>query len=99
MDARRPEWVRAPHWPPRLPSRRRRAGGLVMRRPRPTDALRFILVLLALAPTRAWAAWPHDTHANVPVCTAVGDQNHAVACSDGAGGIIIAWRDNRSGTT
>lgn len=39
-----------------------------------------------------WAA------AGVPVCTAAGDQTQLVACSDSAGGAIVAWTDARSGT-
>lgn len=34
----------------------------------------------------------------VPVCTAAGDQTSLTAASDGAGGLIVAWQDTRSGT-
>jgi hypothetical protein len=33
----------------------------------------------------------------VPVCAAASKQNHVQLTSDGAGGIIVAWRDRRSG--
>jgi hypothetical protein len=33
----------------------------------------------------------------VPVCTAVNIQKYPVMVSDGAGGVIIAWKDNRRG--
>lgn len=33
----------------------------------------------------------------IPVCTASGNQNYPVIASDGAGGIILAWWDMRSG--
>ncbi len=38
-----------------------------------------------------WAA------SGVPVCTATGDQTQLVACSDSAGGAIVAWVDARVG--
>ena len=37
--------------------------------------------------------WTKD---GVPVCTALEDQSDPVAASDGAGGAIIAWNDNRN---
>ncbi len=39
-------------------------------------------------------AWTLD---GVGVCTAVGDQYFATAQTDGAGGVVIAWQDERSG--
>jgi hypothetical protein len=33
-----------------------------------------------------------------PICAAAGDQWNVVACSDGAGGAILAWLDGRSGS-
>jgi hypothetical protein len=38
--------------------------------------------------------WTAD---GVAVCTATGSQVWPVACSDGAGGAIVAWQDDRSG--
>lgn len=40
-------------------------------------------------------AWPADGRA---LCTAAGDQSEAQLISDGAGGAIVAWHDNRFGT-
>ncbi|MFH1382215.1 MAG: dockerin type I domain-containing protein [Chloroflexota bacterium] len=40
-------------------------------------------------------AWPGDPTVNVPVCTTNGTQEPAQICSDGAGGAIIVWRDDR----
>jgi FlgD Ig-like domain len=40
-------------------------------------------------------AWPAT---DLPVCTAVGEQNSAVMIADGAGGFYAAWVDGRSGT-
>src|SRR5206468_784870 len=37
--------------------------------------------------------WAPD---GVPICTALEDQSDPVAASDGAGGAIIAWNDNRN---
>jgi hypothetical protein len=59
----------------------------------------FVLVLGVLfAPlTRAWAAWPHDPTVNLAVCASSGDQWNPVSVTDGAGGVIVAWYDWRSG--
>jgi hypothetical protein len=43
----------------------------------------------------AWAAWIND---GVPVCTSAYSQQQMQALSDGAGGIIMVWRDERTGT-
>jgi hypothetical protein len=69
--------------------------------------LRFSLPAIAILATGAlltWtsparAVWPHDGSATVPVCTAVNHQTFPVAVSDGNGGAIFAWVDQRSGTT
>lgn len=50
-----------------------------------------------LMPGSAAAAWPGGSLANVPLCTATGDQSGAVSVSDGAGGAIVAWWDFRNG--
>jgi hypothetical protein len=66
--------------------------------------LRFLFVRLLLpgavlmSATPAWTAWPNNPISNVPVCTAAGDQWNPVTVSDGAGGVVIAWYDWRSGT-
>jgi len=44
------------------------------------------------------AAWPHDPTDNVPVAVAALSQSSPVGVSDGAGGMIVAWADTRSGT-
>ncbi len=46
----------------------------------------------------AHAAWPHDASTNVPVCVAANEQTNPTSVSDGAGGAIVTWMDNRSGT-
>ncbi len=43
------------------------------------------------------ATWPHDPTVNVPVCVHGFNKQGLVACSDAAGGIIMAWIDSRSG--
>ena len=45
-----------------------------------------------------YAAWASDPRLNTPICTATGEQNSPHMASDGSGGTIIAWADNRSGT-
>jgi hypothetical protein len=44
------------------------------------------------------AAWPHAAGDAVPVATGNPSQVQPVSISDGAGGAIIAWQDNRNGT-
>ena len=56
-----------------------------------------LLVASVAFPGAARAAWSTDPTVNVPVCTAIGDQLPLVACTDGAGGMFIAWSDQRSG--
>ena len=57
-----------------------------------TTATAALAILVAsAAPSSAW------TPDGVPVCRPAGDQNEVIAVSDGAGGTVLAWRDNRSG--
>ena len=56
-----------------------------------------MIVLAMLLPNGAAAAWPGGSLANVPLCTATGDQSGAVSIPDGAGGAIVAWWDLRNG--
>lgn len=42
------------------------------------------------------AQWTDNPQNNTPVCTAINDQDYCAATSDGAGGAIIAWQDDRS---
>jgi len=65
--------------------------------PCPRLRIPFLLALLGLAVgvSRA-AAWGDDPYLGaVPVCTANGGQYGSVACSDGSGGMIVAWYDGR----
>ena len=43
------------------------------------------------------AQWSSNPAINTAICTATGDQNTPQLISDGAGGAIITWTDNRSG--
>lgn len=56
-----------------------------------------LLGLLLLLPGIAAAAWPAGSFANVPLCTASGNQSGSVSVSDGMGGAIVAWWDVRNG--
>lgn len=47
----------------------------------------------------AHAAWPSDPNVNAPLCTTTNDQVGPTIVSDGAGGAIVTWGDNRSGTS
>ena len=57
----------------------------------------FLVALCALiiVVQSAWANWVQD---GVALCTATGDQRYLQLTSDGAGGAIVTWQDNRSGT-
>ena len=59
------------------------------------------LLCLALAiflPRPAPAAWPTDPLVNLPLCTAAGNQQAPKIISDGAGGAIVTWADDRNGS-
>ncbi len=58
--------------------------------------LAFLALLL---PAVSLAAWPHDPAAGVPICSQTSTQSNPVAVSDGEGGAIIVWEDQRPGTT
>ncbi len=57
----------------------------------------LMLCLGLVGANSARAAWPTDPLVNVPVCTSPGDQTKPLTESvpDGAGGIILAWKDRR----
>ncbi len=57
-----------------------------------TTAIAALAILLAsAAPTSAWVP------DGVPVCRSAGDQSEVCVVSDGTGGTVVAWRDNRNG--
>lgn len=68
-----------------------------MRRPPTHLALLVLLALpfLAASPLPALAAWSHSPASGVNVSQVLEDQDNAVACEDGSGGVIIAWSDTR----
>jgi hypothetical protein len=43
------------------------------------------------------SAWSDDPTVNTPICTASGSQYNPQITSDGSGGAIITWEDNREG--
>ncbi len=57
------------------------------------------LALLCALPATAFAAWPADPLVNVPVSRAAGEKYDVFAVSDGCGGAIVAWEDERGGTS
>lgn len=57
----------------------------------------WALLGLALA-SPAEAQWAADPAVNLPVCTAPGAQYFQNAVTDGSGGMIVAWSDERSDT-
>jgi len=61
------------------------------------NAARFFAIFLfvtCLASAVA-AAWPDDPLVNIPVSLAPGTKSDVFAVTDGAGGVIIAWEDER----
>ncbi len=68
-----------------------------MRRPTVLPALFALLVppFLAASPTPALAAWSHSPASGVNVSQVLEDQDNAVVCEDGSGGVIVAWSDTR----
>ena len=58
-----------------------------------------LLGLAFLLPRPTAAAWPSDPLVNLPVCTAGNDQSSPTAVSDGAGGVIVTWTDERGGSS
>lgn len=50
------------------------------------------------APGAALANWPAGPYTNVPVSIGPGNQSPAGAIADGAGGMIIVWHDDRTGS-
>lgn len=59
----------------------------------PLILLCAMIVAVPVVPA-AWAIWAPD---GVPLCTATGDQLYPAIVSDGEGGAIVVWHDNREG--
>ena len=57
----------------------------------------FLTVILNVLVLSSFAQWSNDATVNTPVCTATDDQTNTAIVTDGAGGAIIVWSDNRSG--
>lgn len=61
---------------------------------KPLTANAFFLLLFI--PFQLIAQWNTGTSVNNPVVVNQGRQESSVSCSDGAGGAIVAWYDNRN---
>ena len=65
----------------------------------------FVVLAMLWIPQLALAAWPTDPAVNVPICTEAGDQimesngKNDSSISDGSGGAIIVWQDERDGNS
>ena len=55
--------------------------------------------LASVAPGVAAAAWPAMPYSNLPLHTGPGDQYGVAVAPDGAGGMVVAWVDDLSGTS
>ena len=62
-----------------------------------TGLLLPVVALALCAASEALAAWPSDSTTNVLVSTTAALQDYPAIVSDGAGGAIVAWSDDRSG--
>lgn len=63
-----------------------------------TKTLVIISILLCKNIT-CFAQWSIDTTINNPICIAQNDQSSPVTISDGSGGAIMVWYDERNGTS
>lgn len=66
-------------------------------RARATVVTLATLALCILAAAPATAQWPDDPEVNLPLSLAPGHKSDAYAISDGDGGAIVAWEDERDG--
>ena len=57
----------------------------------------WVFPFFLLAPFSVSAQWSSNPQLNNPVCTAANNQSFPKGVSDGNGGVIICWQDNRSG--
>ncbi|MDI6808208.1 MAG: hypothetical protein QME66_04385 [Candidatus Eisenbacteria bacterium] len=48
--------------------------------------------------SQSYGEWSGSPNVNTPICTASGGQTDPKIIGDGAGGAIITWYDNRSGS-
>ncbi|MGO9136796.1 MAG: hypothetical protein ACLQBC_03890 [Syntrophales bacterium] len=58
----------------------------------------FILIAV-MAPIEIWAAWSNDPTVNTAISTEAGAQTTPQIVTDGAGGAIITWQDQRPGAS
>ena len=54
---------------------------------------------LVLASTELFSQWATDPTINNPICVALNDQGNPAITSDGEGGAILVWVDNRGANT
>jgi hypothetical protein len=63
-----------------------------------TARIGTLALLISVVPVPSHAAWPHDPNAgNVGISTVTTYQAYPAIVSDGAGGAIITWQDQRNG--
>jgi hypothetical protein len=59
------------------------------------ESIVLLSLLASFMPSLVASAWSSDSSQNTAICTAAGDQNSAQTISDGSGGYIIVWVDQR----
>jgi hypothetical protein len=73
-------------------------GKLIQRVWKPILVLTPLLLLAAMPINISYGQWSADPLNPTAVCTAPNAQEQVCMISDGAGGMIVAWQDFRSGT-
>lgn len=57
---------------------------------------KYLLFVFIISNAKVFSQWSQDTLSRNPVCTALKNQYAPRSCSDGAGGAIFAWVDERN---
>jgi hypothetical protein len=61
-------------------------------------SLIFPFFLLSIFPFSVFSQWSTSPFINNPIYTGTGTQNNPQICSDGTGGAVITWQDDRNGS-
>lgn len=61
--------------------------------------LTAFVIILNLHSFDSLAQWSTNPYINNPICTAAGTQANSIIAADGKGGAIIAWVDDRTGSS
>src|SRR6187551_2717774 len=62
-----------------------------------SNMLLICLTMISLQPLKCFAQWSSSSFSNTVVCAEDGGQGGGIIATDGNGGAIIAWGDDRNG--